>query len=207
MTITDKEINDGKAVNKMPSKWLQIILACIVLLGFVGVTAVHAHEGIEIGPYLVTIGWEIEPAIVGERNAIVIEVTKSGAPVTGLADTLELRILYAGRVFLGDLEPTATPGLYRAEILPTVRGQYTAQLTGKIEDLAVDESLAPEEVLTAAMLQFPEKPPETLALQAAVDDLSARLQTATILAITGLVIGLLGLGGAVFSLARRERSK
>jgi hypothetical protein len=76
---------------------------------------------------------------------------------------------------------------------PTVRGQYTIQFNGAIEETPVDVQAEPEEVLPAAVLQFPESPPETTALQGEIEDLAAQLQTARLLAIAGIVVGVIGI--------------
>ncbi|MCI0395416.1 MAG: hypothetical protein L0332_01320 [Chloroflexi bacterium] len=165
-----------------------------------------AHERVEIGPYVVIIGWENEPPIVGERNALVLDVTRDDTPVEGVEGTLEVRVVYAGRSFTGNVTPTATPGHYTIEIFPTVRGQYSLELGGQIEETAVDVTVEPEEVLPASTLHFPEPLPDPQALQTTVDDLSAQLQTARLLAIAGIVVGVLGLALAVFALVRGRRS-
>ncbi|MFQ5399509.1 MAG: hypothetical protein ACE5E7_07910 [Anaerolineae bacterium] len=170
------------------------------------VPAALAHEGVRAGPYLVTIGWEKEPVIAGERNAITIEITKDGQPVTGVANTLELTVLYAGRTYLGDLNPATAPGLYRVEIVPTVRGQYTVQLTGQIEGQEVNVTLEPEEVMAADLLQFPESSPETRELQATIHDFSAKLEAAYTLAVVSTVLAALGLVTAVVAVVRSRRS-
>ncbi|MDX1523282.1 MAG: hypothetical protein R3264_16775, partial [Anaerolineae bacterium] len=116
-------------------QFLRLILA-VMVLGFslsFSLEPVLAHARIEVGPYVIIVGWVEEPVIVGERNAILIEVSKNEEPVTGLEGTLDINILYGGRTFIGDLSPTTTPGLYHAEIFPTVRGQYTVLLSGTIE--------------------------------------------------------------------------
>lgn len=164
-----------------------------------------AHGQVEVGPYVLVIGWANEPVIVGERNALIIQVANDGAPVNGVEATLEAQVLYAGRAFIGNLSPTGTPGEYKIEIYPTVRGQYQVQLTGMIGDTPVDETVEPEEVLSPEVLQFPEVQPALTDLQNTVDSLQAQLQTAYILAIVGIVLGLLGLGSAVFSLLRRQK--
>ena len=139
---------------------------------------------------------------MGERNAILIQVTKDEMPVTGLEGTLDIQILYAGRSFIGNLTPTQTPGYYQAKIFPTVRGQYTVQLSGSIEDVAIDETIQPEEVLSAGVLQFPEAEPDLSELQRTLDTLQGQLQTAYILAIAGVIVGVLGLIVAVLGLRR-----
>jgi len=156
-------------------------------------TSAWAHSRVEVGPYVLIIGWVEEPVIVGERNAILIQVTKDEVPVTGLEGTLDIQILYAGRSFIGNLTPTQTPGYYQAKIFPTVRGQYTVQLSGSIEDMEIDETVQPEEVLSAGVLQFPEVEPDLSELQQSIDALEGQLQTAYVLAMVGVVLGVLGL--------------
>jgi hypothetical protein len=113
-------------------------------------------------------------------------------------------VLYAGRTFTGNLAPTEEPGVYAVEILPTVRGLYSVQLSGAIEELQVDEIVEPEEVLPAAVLQFPESPPDARDLQASIDVLSSQLQTARVLAIAGLVLAVLGIGVAAVAILRKR---
>ncbi len=184
--------------------WLTSILALMTLATFAVFSArpALAHSRVEIGPYVIIVGWESEPVVVGERNALFFEVTEGEEPVEGLEGTLDVVILYGGQTFTGNLEPTADPGVYLAEIMPTVTGQYSVQLSGAIEDVEVDQIVEPEEVLPAAVLQFPESPPDTRELQATINDLNSQLQTIQILAIVAIVIGLLGLGIAVISLVR-----
>lgn len=176
-----------------------------LLLVLAGTQTALAHARIEVGPYVIIVGWRSEPPIVGDRNALIFEISEDGRPVEGVEGTLDVVISYAGRTFTGNLNPTATPGLYAVEIYPTVRGQYTVQLNGAIEETAVDASGQPEEVLPATVLQFPEAPPDTLTLQASLDELASQIQTIQILAIAGLVVGLLGLVVAIFALVRSRR--
>jgi hypothetical protein len=93
----------------------------------------EAHTRVELGPYVVILGWEKEPVVVGERNALLLEVTEDEEPVEGLESTLSFVVLYGGQTFTGNLNPTTTPGLYSAEILPTVRGLYAVELSGAID--------------------------------------------------------------------------
>lgn len=179
-----------------------LLIGLILLV--IGVNPASAHARVEIGPYVVIVGWKNEPVVVGERNALTIGVTEDGRPVEGLEGTLDVSVLYAGRTFTGNLGPTETPGVYAVEILPTVRGQYSVQLSGAIEDLQVDEIVEPEEVLPATVLQFPESPPEARDLQASIDELSSDLQTARVLAIAGLALAVLGIGIAAAALLRKQ---
>ena len=185
-----------------------VLTGTLLLTTFLGLSAqpALAHARIEVGPYVIIVGWVEEPVIVGERNAILIEVSENEEPVVGLEGSLDVNVLYAGRTFIGNLTPSSsTPGLYTVEIFPTVRGTYSVQLSGTIGDLALDELVEPEEVLSPGVLQFPEVQPELTALQSTVDELEARLQTAYTLAIAGLVAGIIGGGVAVVALVRRPK--
>jgi hypothetical protein len=167
-----------------------------------------AHERVEIGQYAVVVGWQKEPPIVGERNALLFQIQQGNAPVNGLEATLDAEALYGGRSFRSNLVPTGAPGEYAAEIFPTVRGQYEVRLFGTIGDQAVDQILQPEEVFAADRLQFPETQPDLHTLQSELqtqmDTLRSQLRTTRLLAVGGVGVGLLGL--AVALLLRPKKS-
>ena len=179
----------------------------ILLLGvflFSSSPLAKAHSRVEIGPYAVVVGWAEEPAIVGERNALVIEITEDEVPITGAESTLNAELQYAGRTFQSNLNPTTDAGWYSVEIFPTVRGQYAVHLTGSIGDVAIDEVIEPEEVFSAARLQFPEAQPDPRDLQDDIEELTTQLESARTLAFVGIGVGVLGLIiGAVGLLRRR----
>ena len=179
-----------------------VLLALILILA--SVPPALAHTRVEIGPYVVVVGWLVEPPIVGERNALTVSIMREGQPVEGVEATLNAELLYAGRSFRANLNPTATPGLYTAEIFPTVRGQYAVRLFGALEDIAVDEVIEPEEVFPADRIQFPEPQPDPRAMQQQIAALESELQIARTLALAGVGVGVLGLGLAVFGLLRRR---
>jgi hypothetical protein len=196
----------------------KLIRTAGVRLGFAGiltslalvwtVQTAFAHTRVEIGPYTLVLGWQNEPAIVGERNALVLEILEGDAPVDGLEGSLELTVFYGGESFIGQLAPSDVPGVYRAEIFPTVRGQYEVQLSGSIGDEVVDLILEPEAVFPAEVLQFPEPQPDPGALAAEIDELSdsvSRLQGLAVYALAAGAIGLL-LGAAAFFFTLQNRS-
>ncbi len=62
----------------------RLTMACAflsLLFVSVGVRSALAHERVELGPYVVVVGWVKEPAIVGERNALFLQITEDGEPV------------------------------------------------------------------------------------------------------------------------------
>jgi hypothetical protein len=119
-----------------------------------------AHETITVGDYEIEIGWEGEPPVVGQQNAILVNVsdTSSGEaqPVEDVS-SLTLTISYGGQNKTLTLQPQGddTPGQFMAPILPTVAGQYTITFGGKLGETAVDAQVEPEEVQPADTLQFP----------------------------------------------------
>jgi hypothetical protein len=188
---------------RMKTLFLLAFLAALALLVVTADSAL-AHDRVEVGPYLIIVGWENEPPIVGDRNFLVIDITKDGEPVDEVEATLNLQVVYGGRTFTSNLNPTLTPGRYHVDMYPTVRGQYILQFSGMIEDLEADFESEPEEVLPASVLQFPESPPETTELQTAIDDLTAQLETARLLAIVGIVVGVIGVAVGAFGLVRKR---
>lgn len=165
---------------------------------------VRAHTRVEIGPYAVVVGWEVEPPVVGERNNLTIEITQGEEPFSGAEAGLDVELLYGGSSFRTNLNPTETPGFYTAAIFPTVRGQYAVRLFGTLGETAVDEIIEPEEVFSAARIQFPEAAPEPRDLQQRINTLETNLNTARTLAIGGLGMGLLGTILALLAFQRRK---
>ena len=181
-----------------------ILALCFSLL--LTTQAASAHTRTEVGPYVIIVGWRSEPVIVGERNALTIDIhTNEEEPVTGVESTLDLEVLYAGRTFRSNLSATETAGLYTAEIFPTVRGQYSVRLFGTIGDEEVDVTVQPEEVFSAARIQFPEAAPDPRDMQAEIATLQADLASARTLAFVGIGLGILGTALALLTFLRARK--
>ena len=185
--------------------WGPAVLLALFLLSQTRST-VLAHTRVEVGPYAIVVGWLQEPPIVGERNALTIEISENELPVSGAEATLDVEVLYAGRTWRVNMNPTETPGLYTATLFPTVRGVYTTRLFGTLGSTAVDVQVDPEEVLPASNLQFPQPLPDSIALQEQVDQLQAELQTARTWAFVGSGAGLFGIVLGFLGLLRRKSS-
>jgi hypothetical protein len=184
------------------TRWLAALAALAITLA--RAQPALAHERIEIGPYVIILGWQNEPPIVGERNAIRLEVTEGETPVEGVESSLNLELFYGGQSYRSNLSPAGEPGVYLAELFPTVRGQYSAHLVGTIGDTAVDVTVEPEEVFPGSRLQFPQAQPDPLEMQQQIAALEGQLETTRLLAVGGLVAGLIGL--VVAALSRRRRA-
>src|SRR6266487_4223498 len=117
-----------------------------------------AHESVTVGDYTIEIGWVNEPPIGGQQNAIVVNVstTSDERPVEDVS-SVTVTVSYGGQSKQLTLQPLGedTPGQFVAPILPTVAGQYTISLGGKLADTDVKVDVEPEEVQTADTLQFP----------------------------------------------------
>jgi hypothetical protein len=187
-----------------------LILLCGALLA-IGMAIVRtnlafAHTRVEVGPYIIVVGWENEPVIVGERNAVWLEILEGDVPVAEAVEVdLEATVFYGGHSFLGFPTPSEQPGIFLMDIFPTVRGRYELQLAGTIGETLVDAIVELDEVQPASALQFPEGQPDPIEMQTQLEETQAQLQTANLLAIAGLIAGLLGLGVAVFNLIRRSK--
>lgn len=179
----------------------------LVLLWLAAATpTIFAHGSTQVGPYNLVVGWVNEPPIVGERNAILLIITEdaTGEPVVGVEATLDAEILYGAKTFSGNLNPTTTPGEYTLELIPTVRGQFNLHLSGTIGETEVELTTEPEEVFAAARLQFPEAPPDTLALTEQINTLTTALQQTRTLALAGIGVGIIGLVLGLLGLWRRK---
>jgi hypothetical protein len=170
------------------------LLALIALL--TSYSIVLAHESITVGDYTLEIGWLSEPPIVGQQNAILVNVstTSDEQPVEDVS-ALTVTVSYGGQNKPLTLQPLGddTPGQFVAPILPTVPGQYTVKLGGTLGDTAVDTEVEPEEVQAADVLQFP---------SAASAEQSANLGMMNWLIYLSLLIGLIALVLGVMALRK-----
>ena len=168
------------------------LLALIALLA--SYQTALAHETITVGDYEIEIGWANEPPVVGQQNAIVVNVsdTSSGEaqPVEDVS-SLTVAISYGGQSKELTLQPLGeeTPGQFVAPILPTVAGQYTVTLGGKLGDTAVDAQVEPEEVEPADTLQFP----SAAAQSANVGMMNWLLYLSLLVGLIALVLGVMAL--------------
>lgn len=99
--------------------------------------------------WTVEIGFENEPAIQADTNALWLRIVEGDQPVEGLEQTLEAEVIFADAVRQLPLIPeTGQPGLYTSTFIPVQPGDYTFHIYGTIGDVAIDETFtsAPEGV-------------------------------------------------------------
>ena len=89
------------------------LLAIAVLVLLPGIAFAHAERS--VGPFDLEIGFLGEPAYVGVPNAVFIELSKGGEPVTDLGDALAVTVGFGDQTsdpFL--FEPLEEPGQFQA---------------------------------------------------------------------------------------------
>lgn len=172
----------------------------------------YAHERRMVGPYQFIVGWLNEPAYVGQLNSLDLRITdtRSNKPVTGLEKT------FKADVSAGGLAPYAltvaarfgTDGAYNGWVMPTVVGAYTFHITGQIETQNVDEKFqsGPNtfgDIQDTATLQYPTKVPVADDLGKKLDAIQSGVDQTRLIAIAGILLGVIALGASVMAGRRR----
>jgi len=155
-------------------------------------------------------------------DTLKVDVTQGAGSATN--DTQKLTMSMEPDFEVGEF---GTPGDYRAFFIPTTPGTYTFHLIGSIKGQKVDEKFTsgPQTFSDAedpATVQFPVKEPSGLQLSQRLDrevprlnDALAASQTrankaedaagqARVIAIVGVVVGVLGLAAAGYALTRKR---
>ena len=216
---------------------IAFMLVGVLALIAVGLTSSNralAHEHRAVGNYGFVVGFLNEPAIAYQPNGLSLEVKlfpngvvpaegdeaaeALGQPVEGLDSTLKAEVIVGGAAKKMPLTLEATfgqPGAYEAHFIPTLPGDYTYHIFGKVETKDVDESFtsSPEgfsSVDDPSDLQFPDKLPTTAELQSSITALQSKSSggsddTARVLGVIGIIAGIVGVAaGGVALVARRS---
>src|SRR5262245_51864747 len=117
-------LNEETIMKKRGIAGLFVLLAATVVL----VALVAAHEGREVGNYVITFGWRIEPAYTDLLNGpeIAIEFHDTDEPVLDAVNNLTLKVSFgpdSKQLRLRDV--VNEPGHYTADLIPTRPGDYT----------------------------------------------------------------------------------
>lgn len=190
-------------------RMLPAVLA-LIAIGLLMAPSALAHERRTVDKYQLVVGFNDEPAIQGELNAVqlTISVPSEGArPVEGLADTIKVSVASGGG------QPKEFPiravssqaGRYIADFIPTRSGAYIFNFTGSIDGTALNERFESgpgrfADVTPAEQLQFPEPVPlgnEVARTARAAADRAAAAEDvaagARSLAVAGVVVGVVGI--------------
>lgn len=134
----------------------------ILLFGGTIIFNAYGHVTVKVEPYEIEVGWEIEPPIVGYRNAIVYEITESPSEGvrTGIINAfknLQSTVSSGGVSKVLDIDSDPRPGHYFSKIIPTKTGSIEISLEGDINVVPVDITIPLEDVENTAVLDFPPK--------------------------------------------------
>ena len=134
-----------------------LILALLVVLSTFGIAL--AHTSVHAGNYEIEVGWADEPPVIGQRNAVVVNVADTTDEEKEVdVSKLLVSVTYGGQTKPLTLQPLSedAKNQYIAPILPLVPGEYTLQLRGQIGDgTDVNLDVQPEEVESTDALAFP----------------------------------------------------
>jgi hypothetical protein len=193
------------------AKWTSGVVFAVVL-SLAALVPALAHQEKEIGDYVVEVGFQTEPAIVGQMNALeFFASSKDGAGIEGLEETIKFEVQAGGKTKALAIQPVeGDPGHYLAPFMPTLAGDYVFHMTGKIGDQSVDETFesGPDRfspAVAAQDVQFPVQLQNTDQLAAAVAAADARAAQAQTLGIIGIVAGVLGLAAGGLALLKRGK--
>jgi hypothetical protein len=126
-----------------------------------------------------------EPPIVGQRNAVVVNVSNATAARSVVdISKLTVDVNYGGQTKTLTLQPLSedTTNQYVGPILPLVPGRYTVQLRGQLDSTNISSDVQPEEVVPADTLAFPSG--------ATSQSKSGSISLSGWVAAIGLIIGL-----------------
>ncbi len=174
-----------------------LLTAILAALGYAHLAS--AHTSYPAGDYEIEVGWVDEPAIAGQRNAFVVNVsnTKDAAAKVDVSK-LTVEVIYGGQTKALELQPASEDAVnqFIAPIIPAIPGQYTLRLSGMLDASPVTLEAQPEEVKPASELAFPTVKAQVSASANQVGGPD------TWLAGAALVIGLAGLGLSAAALRR-----
>ena len=187
--------------------------ALLVMLLMPGTALAHERRSVANGRYDVVVGWDVEPAYVGQKNAAGIRIMDAGTtnPVTGVEKTLKLSIRQGASTQSFPLRAVfGQNGYYVADIVPTRAGDYQWIFTGGINADALTETFDTADgkfnaVEPANALQFPIQLGDPAQSAAAVQAAQADAQSARILAYVGIGLGIVGLLVALGAWLARPR--
>ena len=139
----------------------KLLLGSIFALVMIsGISVAYGHKTVETGPYQIEVGWEIEPPVVGIRNAFVFHVTESPSEgvksgVTNAFKNLEVTAKSGGITKSLSINSDQRPGNYFSPVIPTKIGTISIELKGNIGNTPVDVEVQIEDVESTAILDFP----------------------------------------------------
>jgi hypothetical protein len=161
-----------------------LALLVVLLVAGLAIAPVLAHEGREVGEYVIEFGWRVEPAYAGVYNGpeFWVENHDTETPVEGLEESLRLLVHFGDQEKALAVYPVWNdPGHYTADLIPTRPGDYSFHLFGTIEDQDVDEVFTSADgefssIEPAGDILFPDSDGDIASLQAQIDELRLQIE-------------------------------
>ena len=118
-----------------------LVVVALLALGALFAQPAAADEERALGPYRVTMSFAQTPLYAMQGNQLLIRVREGERPVSGLDETLLVRISLRNQASetMALAPVTAEPGLYAVSIILPRAGVYTFQLIGTAGGQQVDE--------------------------------------------------------------------
>ena len=196
-----------------------LVAPALLLVALMVPTSALAHERRTIGnggsKYDVAVGWDVEPAYAGQKNGASIRISQAGSnptvPVTGAEKTLKVQIRQGATTREFPLRAVfGQEGYYVADIVPTRDGDYQLTFTGNINGDQVNERFDTADgkfnkVEPITALQFPQPLPDPAQQGAALSAAQSDAQSARMMALAGIGVGVLGLLAALGAWLTRPR--
>jgi hypothetical protein len=192
------------------------IAMLLALVSTPSISLAHERRSLGAGKYDVVVGWDVEPAYVGQRNAASIRISRAGTnpaqPVTGVEKTLRVDIRQGAQTRTFDLRAVfGQPGYYAADIIPTREGDYVLTFNGSIGEDQIDEKFDSADgkfnaVERATGLEFPIAAPDSAQVAAELQAARSAATTAQTLAVLGVVAAAVALLAAAGLWLTRPRS-
>lgn len=150
-------------------RFAMLLVAVLLMI----VVPVMAHEGREVGDYLLSFGWREEPAYAGMMNGpeVFISLHDTEEAVNeSVAVSLQAEVSFGDQTITVNLRPAlSSDGHYIAELVPTLPGDYTFRIFGMIDETEVDE------LFSSADGEFSTVEPAADILFPAVDNVDTRI--------------------------------
>lgn len=175
-----------------------------LLLGALLALPVLAQES---SSYQYTVGFALEPVVVDEPNALLLQVIdRRGDVVSGLEEDLALQLTLRNIQQRLSLSPGSREGTYRADVIPTSGGAWEIAVVGDLDGVAVFQKFLCTEgdfkcPMDRETIGFPLAAPSSANLQKRLSELEVGVANATAadpMGFFGVIAGVLGLlaGGA-----------
>ncbi|ABK78407.1 hypothetical protein CENSYa_1797 [Cenarchaeum symbiosum A] len=138
-----------------------ILPVLLTLILAAGTAPALAHTTVRVGDYDIEAGWQIEPPVVGFRNAYVFEISVPGEVegvkkgVRNAFSDMDVTVKYGGATKKLVINSETSPGHYFSNVIPTRTGSMSVLVQGDLEGTPVDIEIPVEDVETTAILDFP----------------------------------------------------